>query len=223
LAEERYFRLEADDQTASAELVRLLYAASIAPDGVENLLAAWERETAAANGQCEIHGSANPMALLARPGLAAHVVSAAEVIDRISTSDEAGVDQNLSAIRGPAMLLDAVGMVVLGANAAAVSLGARRHQPLDSWPAGAEQRRDFAVAFRKFVAGETAATVSVTLGRYDQGDVVIGHLSRFAGVIGREAVLLIVSGFHWQERTETLLRSAFQLTGVALRETMRMR
>jgi pimeloyl-ACP methyl ester carboxylesterase/DNA-binding CsgD family transcriptional regulator len=154
------------------------------------------------------------MALLAGPGLAPHVESAAEVIDRISAADDAGFEKSLAAIRGPAMLLDAGRLIVLAANPAAVSLGARRHQPLDAWPPMDEQRRDLAAAVRKLANGGAPGDITLSFGERERNDIVIAHLSWFGA---RHAVLLVVSGFFWQEQTETVLRNAFQLTAAEAR------
>jgi pimeloyl-ACP methyl ester carboxylesterase/DNA-binding NarL/FixJ family response regulator len=196
----------------AAALVDGVYAVSLDPERVEDLMRLWE-ERIAAGGATLVEGAA----LFARPAFAGHLDRAAGMLDSLDATMLESVRARIEATRTAAFVIAASGQVLL-ANEPARMLGVSPTAPLPRAFGG--DQTSLLDAVRRLVSGGPAADDVLRLDARGSGRSVFVHLSRIEVGPGVRAVLAVSNDHGWSAQAEEMLRRSF---GVTPAEAMVMR
>lgn len=199
----------------SWELVEHLFDASVSPERLDELIAAWDAQAVQAGLDSQ------PLAEFAGPGFARQIAGVLQVLEQLQAAELRRADDLLSSMLSAAMVLTRDGSVVAANEAAGRLFGLRPGGSIRQMPLAPADLPAFAARLAEIAAGSNGERDGILRLRTAGTDrAVLVHLKAMEGGSCRH-VLAVTSELGWSEVIPRFLARVFLLTPAEI-EVMRL-
>ena len=201
-----------ENKVQSWQLVERLFDASVSPERVDELIAAWD-------AQMEQAGL-NRLADFAGPTFAHQIAGVLQILEQLQAAELRQANDLLSTILGAAIVLMGDGTVLAANDAARRLFGLEPGASVRRMPVDPEDIDVLATRLAEIAAGSPPEDI-LRLRPLGSDHAVLIHLKALAGEGSRRRVLAVTSELDWPQGVPEVLARVFKLTR-AETEVMRL-